>query len=259
MVIVAKTLVAEKERLILIQEFLHVMHLIVNSEDRVSGTSADFRISLRSAYHAGKIRLVAAQMPNHIYTIRSGINDTIYFNDGSARTASLTPGFYTIDTLLVECKTQLDASPSSLVFALSKSNTTGKITISAGSAFTLDFSQSNTPWRQLGFAATQTSSAPSHTGANVYDLTPPRFLYVRVLEWGTTYLTTSEDGHVGTFVLPLDVNSLDRFTYTEGRGFMQEVCLSGRGIQSFRVQLLHEDGSFVSLEGTEWSFVVALE
>ena len=145
------------------------------------------------------------------------------------------------------------------MFTLSKSDVAGKVTTSATGSFTLDFSQSNTPRRQLGFAAAQTGSASSHTGTNVFDLTPPRFLYVRILEWSTNYLSSSEDGHIGTFLIPIEVNTLDRITYTEGRGFVQEVCLSGRGIQSFRVQLLHEDGSYVSLEGTEWSFVVVLE
>lgn len=94
-------------------------------------------------------------------------NNLIDFDEGSTElTATLSPGTYTATEFASEIKRALDAA-GALTYTVTFSRTTRKITISAGSNFTL---RSNTgthvgtsPWTLMGF-----STAANNTGASTY-------------------------------------------------------------------------------------------
>jgi len=64
------------------------------------------------------------------FVITASSNDTIIFNDGTERTATLTAGTYTADALATEIKTQMElANGSADTYTASYSAATGKFTI----------------------------------------------------------------------------------------------------------------------------------
>jgi hypothetical protein len=96
--------------------------------------------------------------------------DTIDFDDGVARVATIANGWYkTPQDLAVAVKTALDASASADTFTVTYSNSTGKLTIlSSGSTFELLFATganlAQSAAAKLGFAATDLTGALTYTG-----------------------------------------------------------------------------------------------
>lgn len=92
-------------------------------------------------------------------------NNTLIFNDGATRTATLTSGTVTADALAADIKTQLEvANGSTDTYTVAYSATTGKFTITnnAGNtnAITLNFSNaSSTASGILGFKTSSDSSS----------------------------------------------------------------------------------------------------
>lgn len=110
------------------------------------------------------------------YRTKSGVNSgwgwwyitsneyTIYFNDGSPRTAYVTVKGYDADTLATEIGTQMTAVGGQ-TYTCTYSGTAKKFTISASSNFTLNCTTtSNAIWNHIGF---ETMSDKS--GSNAYN------------------------------------------------------------------------------------------
>jgi hypothetical protein len=123
----------------------------------------------------------AGQLVNATYTVEgvayyfnpveiTASTDTIDFDDGAARVATIAAGWYkTPQDLAIAVETAMNASPSADTFTVSYSNSTGRITIaSSGATFELLFAtgvsiaQSAGP--KLGFAATDLTGALTYTG-----------------------------------------------------------------------------------------------
>lgn len=106
--------------------------------------------------------------------------DTIDFDDGAARVATIASGWYkTPQDLAVAVQTALNASPSADNFTVTYSNTTGKMTIlSSGSTFELLFatgvSLAQSAAAKLGFTATDLTGALTYTGQNALSKSAPQ-------------------------------------------------------------------------------------
>jgi hypothetical protein len=141
----------------------------LQSVDRVQGTINDFQCTINNLKHVHWFSIQDILIPMSHYQITS-LNATIPFNDGADRTAVLKHGFYTETQFLTEIKTKMDASPSAIVFTVTKDDNTEKITIAGTANFTLQFSKTGTPRNILGYSAVDTPSLSSHTGNNIFNL-----------------------------------------------------------------------------------------
>ena len=84
--------------------------ILINSKDRIVGTSNDFRLEIQQLKNVNKVELLSVSIPNTIYNVSTG-NNTIIFNEGSSDlTAILNSGAYDIYELM----TQLDSSMNSV-------------------------------------------------------------------------------------------------------------------------------------------------
>lgn len=80
-------------------------------------------------------------------------NNTIYINDGSNKTITLTTGAYLYSTLSTHIQTQLNASSSG--WTVTYNNLTGKFTLANSGSVTLRITQTtNASWNMLGFTGT---------------------------------------------------------------------------------------------------------
>lgn len=191
-------------------------YLLINSAQRVSGTSSSFKIPLdKPLSNIRKVELVSASFYNTIYNIRTGINDKVVFNDGTQYTATIAAGNYVITDLIVALQTALNATASALVFTVTYSDITLKVTIAAGSAFTILFGSSGVMYRELGFTAATTGSATSQTGTNVVNLSLPHYLFINVLEFGEDYITCGGGSDCPTFVVMINSGRDDLIDFSE--------------------------------------------
>ena len=105
------------------------------------------------------------------WTIAAGFNDRIDFNRSGVKVATVAPGTYATGAALATAViAALEAADATPVWACTYSTSTFKFTVSSDIAFTLLWgtgANAATACRQeLGFAASDTSSATSHAGAN---------------------------------------------------------------------------------------------
>ena len=110
------------------------------------------------------------QIPNSRYTIDSR-NNKLYFDDGSAKTATISSGQFSGTTLASTLQSSMNAVSSG--FTVSYSTTTNKMTISHASNFELTTtSTNNAVWEYIGFDTDADNTASnSYTSDNQVNLT----------------------------------------------------------------------------------------
>lgn len=146
--------------------------LILSSKDRISGTKDNFIVSINPTYHIEKISIRKIIIPLSWYPINS-FNNILNFNDGTERVITITPGVYSISTLITEIQNQMNASPSALVFTVSFNDITKKLTIAETGGptnFTLNLNVNNSIHEIIGFDKTNQSGSASYTGQGSPDV-----------------------------------------------------------------------------------------
>lgn len=244
-----------------------LFRFLVDSRNRTAGSpsSSDFVVPLPVPIK--RVRSVALNslfLPNTVFNIDS-TNYTLPVKiSGTTYTATLAPGNYTPSALATAVAAQLSsaAAGAGVTFTCSYSTTTFKmtVTVSAGS-FQLLFSTSGSPWREMGFTNSDTTSAGSATGPNVVQLDLPAFLLIDVQEFPCpTNFIGSTLGTTAPFYAPLSSNGGDISVYRRS-DFPQrlEFCSPLMGMAQLTVRLRGSDGVIRSLNGADFSFLLEIE
>jgi len=100
------------------------------------------------------------------------------FNDGADKSVSVAEGFYRDPMeLATALQTALNDSPSTIVFTVNFSSSTGKFTIAGNSSFSIEFATgantANTIATKIGFAVSDSTSATSHVSATEQSYVAP--------------------------------------------------------------------------------------
>lgn len=132
---------------------------IINSKDRtlVSASSSYFTVPINPpVLNPMKVTLKWLSRPNTFYNVRPGINNSIAFTDGTGgHIAIIPPGAYTIDNLLTRISSIMTSVDSQTYVAAYDSNTF-KVSISASTAFTIEFNAPFSCADLLGFSSVAT-------------------------------------------------------------------------------------------------------
>ena len=85
-------------------------HLVIQSADRQSGTSDDFRVQIPTFSRAGSVALLSASIPNTLYNIYS-VNDTLnWLNVEDLKTATMPHGAYGVTDLILALQEAMNAA-----------------------------------------------------------------------------------------------------------------------------------------------------
>lgn len=146
------------------------------------------------------------QIPNTIYNVRSTNNVVAWTDSAGTWTASLPSGSYTGSTLATALKTLMDAT-SGLVYTVTYSSTTGKLTFSESIAGNINFdfatTTASTAHDVLGVGAVNTTPAATYTSTNVINLASPASVSLYCREAGDSPGFRSTSGHPSQIILPL--------------------------------------------------------
>lgn len=161
------------------------LYIFINSDDRVSGTPSNFRVSLRNSafgYNASvKLGLDEIYFPHLQYPINSNNNQIIFSENGGANwlTATITSGDYNLTTITTAVKTALDAA-GAFTYTVSINATTYIMTISTVLPDTSIIDRNlTTAHKVLGISNTGfTSNASIHTGNQAVILDDSDFIYL---------------------------------------------------------------------------------
>lgn len=168
-------------------------------------------------------RITKVSIPNTWYPVSASMADnTIYFkeNSGSLATAIIPDGFYTIDTLITQVQTIMNAaSPNSRTYTITYNTTTNNFTIT-GSTGTFHFmfgsNTINSAYQVLGFNQVDTSLAASLISPNQPQLSPQNVIILKSNVLGGKL---SEPGYINLventslLMIPVNVSFLDVINY----------------------------------------------
>ena len=226
----------------------------IKSSDRLQGDPEDFVVECTSfeGMVVKTMELNSVEIPNSIYPFTSS-NNVITFNEGGGDlTATITAGSYSASQLATEIKTRMDAAGSD-TYTITVNDNTKKMTIASTGTFTLKFSEDNSPYYELGFTNSDTSSAASHTGTNVVRLSGLDFIYLVIRNY--TQMGSDSNGNSYSFKIPLNRPFDDIIFYTKNTGFDQTMYSQNTyPLQSqMTIKLFDPNGNSISLNGSEWA------
>lgn len=224
--------------------------LVLNSRNRTSYStnSHDFDIKVQTPVD-GVYQIVTCSIPNTFYNINA-YNNLIYFNDGSAKTATITPGIYSSSDITTAIKTAMD-DQSTITFTVSIGTNTQKLTIAGDSPYTLKFATNttNSAASILGFTNTDTSSSTSQVATNVINLAYPAGCLVRINDIDN--VSTSTSGVSGTLYFPIETNSSDISVFKSENSYAMYASFQRTSL--IKVKLLDDQGNPLSLNGADWT------
>ena len=235
-------------------------HLVVQSADRQSGSSSDFRVQIPTFSRCGSVALLSASIPNTLYNINE-TNDTLsWYNVETLKTATIPHGAYGVtDLIAVLTEYMNDADPGN-TYTVSYSPVTMKITVDADpEQISLALSEGDALWRVLGFTAGITTyPSYSHTGDSVLRLDFPAYLYIDIGLPAADVVNTAWTR--ANYIVPMENISQYVQVYNRSATFDQLQCYSlGAGVSTLNVRLMRPDGTLADLNGGDWSFVLGIE
>ena len=225
------------------------VYLHLDTRFRDSGSIQNSRYFVNKIANVKAISVIDLQFFNIQYTIDSR-NQKLYFNDGSARTATLTKGRYDGTTLATEVASAMNVVSSG--YSCTFSDTTLKMTISNASAFTLTLSNTTSAiWNVLGFdTGTNSSSATSHTSDNLVKLSS-KYYYITSNIVNSTHINDD-----------LRDNILIIFGNTQNYGSLitrptpQIIPASNDTIDYIKITLYDDEDNIVDCNGINFSFTL---
>ena len=233
---------------------------LLRSKDRTanSANSHNFQLDLKgTSIDAGTYNIEFINMQNTAYTIRTGVNTTIYFTeDATNKTASLTPGYYTESTLPTAIKTALDtASGGFATFTVTISASTKRLTIASTQAFSLTFGTNTSASiaKTLGFLPTDTGAATSQTATQIVNLSDPLSANIQIKQ-ATAGGFSCLGGAWGQILVPLDVQFGYYKAYTTD-DFPQKLIFNKK-TSKLEIEVRDLEGNLLDLNGSEFEMLL---
>lgn len=175
-------------------------YVVINSKDRVSGDSASFEVQFaQSLVKVKSLKLLSGSIPNSIYNINS-TNNILYINGNPI---AIPIGSYNTSNLPSTIETALNAAGLGIIFIVTFSDITLKLTISGTIAFTIG-SGINSINDIIGFSP----SGPlvSITGTNIVNLSGNQYYYL-IIDICNNNIKASNFKDYGAYIIPSNVSS----------------------------------------------------
>jgi hypothetical protein len=230
----------------------------IDSSQRLNYTNtnpANFIVNLRQVIQ-GNWRLCQVYMPSTNYNISTTNNRIPFIDNGVPKTATLTPGYYTSNsTLLNELALQMTiASAGFGVYTCVQSILPLRLTISSTQPFQLLFGSANScsAANVLGFLPVDSPMATSQEAVNGCNLAQVRSFNIRVNNQAQFYDTT---GRNCTFMVPIIGNSNEICIYEPSMQFSQRICFD-QPTSVLNIQVVDENGVTLGL-CADWYFILA--
>ena len=235
-------------------------HLVIQSADRLTGTSSDFRVEIPTFARNGKVALLSASIPNTLYNIYS-VNDTLsWYDDGEGlHSATLPHGGYGMTDLIAALSEVMEAADPAHTYTISYNPVTMKIKVESSNEMSLALSEGELLWKVLGFTGTTTTfPSYSHIADSVLRLDHPAYLLIDIGLPAADVVVTNWTR--ANYIVPMENISQYVQVYNRSSTFDQLQCYSlGAGVSTLNVRLMRPDGTLADLNGGDWTFVIGIE
>ena len=226
--------------------------IVIRSRNRKSGTQNAFTVNLTSGLNQGSyIEITDITIPNLWHNIDS-YNNTIVFNDGSLRTATITSGYYSNASLLTALAAAMQVASGVTTFTAAQNSSSLLTTITGSNTFTINFALSTIAY-VLGFPTTGSSSSSLTQTSTQAMVLNPLYLLLRITEIDSGRVTDTNYVSATLKVPILSSNQQVNYITTEQLS-NQRLQFSTKGT-GLTVQLLKEDQTPLTLLA-DWAFTI---
>ena len=226
--------------------------IVIRSRNRKSGTQNAFTVNLTSGLNQGSyIEITDITIPNLWHNIDS-YNNTIVFNDGSLRTATITSGYYSNASLLTALAAAMQVASGVTTFTAAQNSSTLLTTITGSNTFTINFALSTIAY-VLGFPTTGSSASSLTQNSTQAMVLNPLYLLLRITEIDSGRVTDTNYVSATLKVPILSSNQQVNYITTEQLS-NQRLQFSTKGT-GLTVQLLKEDQTPLTLLA-DWAFTI---
>jgi hypothetical protein len=203
------------------------------------------------------VRLKHAAIPNTIYNIRDGVNNTLTLIDptNGSLLIIIPPGSYTVITL-VDTLIQLLNAVGSQTYNVSYNPKTFFISFTASNAFALDFTAKSSCARVLGFTKDITPTATVITASKVVELNI-NSIYIAIDEIPNGIY--GSHSYPYTFMIPINENAPSVIQYNSHTSFSQTAPVYRLPLYSLTIHLYQDNNELVDLHGANWEILLEFE
>jgi len=231
------------------------MQLLIDSRDRQNydnTESTNCIINNTYIQPIKQIKLIHAIIPNTHYLFDSN-NSTITFQESAGDlTATIIPGNYSTTQLTAHLKVILDAA-GLLTYTVTYNDITNKLTISATGNVTLKFSENNSPWKELGFNNSDTSSSSSHISPNSIDISNIKYINIHID--GLKYNVMSTSNQYASFIIPINVqNNIENY-FNINTNFCNYITTYDSYLSQFHIKLTRDNNKTLNLNGSDYQLL----
>lgn len=223
----------------------------IHTKDRYMGSPSSFRIRLPTPIrNPSRVSLMSIEMPLQVHNVRAPYNTFSWAQGGTTYSAAVTPGVYTIDTLLAALTTSCNGA-SATVFSFSYSSTYLSVSLTTSTSITIN----STPLSSiiLGFGAGQTGT--SITATSAYNMVMDTYLLIHFPN-----LPSNLIGATGHFKVPLTADMTYLQYYSENSAMNQAFSVEGEGqLGELWVSVYDVYGNTVPMNGVDWSMMLRVE
>jgi hypothetical protein len=234
--------------------------LLIRSADRDSGAgSHSFTKSLNFGLQ-GRFLVAHAIIPATAYSVQTGYNDTIYFDEGGPLiTCTIPQGNYTTTTIATAVGTAMTAATlNARTYTAAVSTLTEVMTITGSSNFSLRFATGVTATARtvLGYAAADTTAATTAVGGSVVNLGGPVSLNIGVTEAksGSFYVPTPSREFRGQILVPMVVGS--GFYQTLVPRDLPQIVEFDQPARVLHITVTDSGGNLINLNGGDWQLLL---
>lgn len=229
----------------------------ISSEDRYTGGNpSNFQILAPSVVSGKKhFELVSCSIPLNLYNV-SSLNNTISYNDGSARAVAVNPGYYTTTSLLSALVTAMNALGGGTYSAV-YNDTTKRTTITGSLSFFFNLTQASPLLESLGWVLTGTTSAFGLS--QVSDLAPvlwPLDLYITVDQLGPNEIESTGNRSY-SFEIPIITSNGQINQVTKAEFGKQKITVTSMNTRNWHIKVIDSKMRPISLF-SDWNFTLAV-
>ena len=234
-------------------------YIKLDSSKRINYSSTnpgEFTLLLQTPL-SGTYSLKQAAIGLSYFNINSTNNLVYFYENATAKTAVLTPGFYSDADLLVQLASALTtASTSFQTYTVTRSSLPMRITISGTQNFQLLFGSNtvNSASEVIGFLPLDTPSATSQVAQNISNLSTLRSFSINL---NNENGFSDSAGSASTFVIPILGVSGAIMMYEPSLHYPQRVTFNS-STTTLRVKIADDNAKTVNLS-TDWYFILEKE
>jgi hypothetical protein len=235
-------------------------YFLIDSKDRVSGTSSNFRMQMYPGLQNIKsVKLLGISLPLTNYIINT-LNNNIYFRVGvTDYVATITPGVYDYSTILSAIKTSMEATGFGGIVTVIYSDSTLKFTIASTVSFLFTWGEftDNSSAYILGWTNENSLDDVSHESPDVSHLSVPPYLLIDIDKFPIICTTTNKESC--SFIVFSQHNSGYIAFHWANTHYMLQSQGTVQPLQDFQVKIKYRGDNILDLNEVDWSMLIEVE